>query len=352
LAQPTPEPAEPRPHPADAGVKLIVIAVAAVVVVFALFVWALWRFGFFDFTGSDPSSKIVAAAFALVGAMFSALVTVVGLVFKHSVDLRSLALQEQAEARARTESERNSRLAVEAEGRLKLEAAIQAVGLLGRRDGGEPPPTQMAGVILTLGDLGMYPLAISLADQMLAAGQLHPGTACWLFNEALASDNPDVSNQAAIMTNKHAPKMLLPGGEAVFPAVLMREEYVRLPNEVRQLGVYALIDLVLSRPYREWNHDTVSNVISWLHHVWKTDPDQDVRDGAGVALLTFFRALDPAAVVELPSGPQEARAVLEELKAYDGALLNGRIYGGKPRSVAMLEWGQKPEQEPADATRD
>lgn len=45
---------------------------------FLVFVGVLWAAGFLTFTGSDPSSKVVAAALALVGAFLGSVVSVVG----------------------------------------------------------------------------------------------------------------------------------------------------------------------------------------------------------------------------------------------------------------------------------
>ena len=73
----------------------------------------------FNISESDTSGKMVASAIALVGVLFSSIVTALGISLKHSIDLQ-------------------------AEERLKQEAAIKAVEILDR-SGEELPMMQKSG---------------------------------------------------------------------------------------------------------------------------------------------------------------------------------------------------------------
>jgi hypothetical protein len=334
-----------RSHLQVSSNKLLLGALASVVIVFALFAWILWRFGFFSFSGTDPSAKIVAASISLVGGLIGSLITFVGLILKHSIDQRSIALQEETESRERIESDRNNRLAEEAERRLKVEAAIRAVGLLSTSSGQEVPPTQRAGAILTLGDLGMLPLALSLSNQMLQTSTLDAGTACWLFNKALTSRDLDIQEQAAILTNKYVAKMLLPGGQAVFPAILLNNEVTSLEVLVRRPASFALIDLLMMRSFSQWDPGIFFTVLDSIHHIWKHDSDDYVRTNTGIALHTFIQAYKPEQTINWESGAQRVSELTEELAEYTKQSLDGRLYDGKLRSLAIAKWAEELQKE-------
>jgi hypothetical protein len=135
--------------------KLSVVAVAAALVVplvlSALFTALLWSAGFLTFTGSQANATVIAAGLALAGALFGSLVSVSGLLLKHSIDT-------QAENRLHLEAERNAVLESDAAKRLKLEAAIEAVRLLATPSGTPAPSIQCSGALYSLAALGQLDL--------------------------------------------------------------------------------------------------------------------------------------------------------------------------------------------------
>jgi len=325
--------------------KLLLIIGVVVVFVFSLFAGVLWKLDFFSFSGTDSSAKIVASAITLVGALIASLMTFVGLILKHSIDQRSLALREQTESRERIETERNSNLKEEAENRLRVEAAIQSIQLLSSPSGQDVPATQRAGVILTLGDLEMLSLALSLVDQMLSSSEqssfprLDPGTACWLLNKALTSDDLDVQHQASMLTDKHVEKMLLPNGDVVFPALLLQEGSASLPEKVRVNATFAMIDMLLLRPFSEWDEGAFFTLVDSLHYNWKHASPGVIRTNAGIALNTLLRVWEPDTTVHLKVGSQQVAEVLSELAQYDEQELWGNLPTSRSkRSQALLEW--------------
>ncbi|HJQ57974.1 MAG TPA: hypothetical protein VJ890_13780 [Vineibacter sp.] len=314
------------------------VSMAVAVAILLLFGGVLWKLDILNLQGTSANVKIIAATLALMGALVGSLVTLVGLTLKHSIDQRTFALQLETEARRRTESDRNSRLQKEAEDRLKVEAAIRAIGLLSTTSGQEIPPTQKAGVILALSDLGIFPLALSLTDQMLRRTSFDPGTACWLFNKALASKDLDVRQQAARLTAVHVDKMLLKEGRCVFPAILQRDEIASLEKDVRQTCVHAQIDLLLLRPFSEWNPDIFAGMLDCLLYAWKHDEDGDIRADAGAAVRTFLRAFDPNQEFVLRIGSRRIGGLAAELALNKEQQVSGRMVDGRLRSLALDEW--------------
>ena len=129
-----------------------------------------WQLGFFNFTGTDPSSKVVAAALALVGTIVGAVVSIVGVILKHSID-------RQAETRQEIESRRSDALQREAEQRLKLEAGVRALQLFSTSSGDLTPAVQRDGALFMLANLGQHELTLQLVDNLLSEGELSAGAA-------------------------------------------------------------------------------------------------------------------------------------------------------------------------------
>lgn len=343
-----------RSHMQVGSNKLLLGALVSVGIVFALFAWILWRFGFFSFSGTDASTKIVAASISLVGGLIGSIITFVGVILKHSIDQRSIALQEESEMREKIESARDNRLKKEAERRLMTEASIQAIGLLSTSSGTEVTLAQRAGVILTLGDLEKMSLALSLTDQMLQDSTLDTEgfipTAVWLFNKGLTFDkDPDIRLESSIQTDKHVAKMLLKNGEGVFPAILLKNEILSLDLNVRINAVYALIDLLMLRPFADWDPGAFFTVLDSIHYVWKNDPNEYIRLIAGIALLSFIKAYKPDNILYWRSDStqhdtQPVSKLSEELTEYTNYSLNGRLYDGRLRAPLLVKWVEELEE--------
>ena len=81
----------------------------------------LWKFFTTPFHGTDTAAKVVVGGLALIGVLVTAIVSLIGLVLKQSVDRRTLEVT-QGEQR-----------------RMQLEAAVQTVKLMSL-DSGAPAP--------------------------------------------------------------------------------------------------------------------------------------------------------------------------------------------------------------------
>jgi hypothetical protein len=340
-----------RSHLQVGSNKLLLGALVSVGIVFAIFTWILWRFGFFSFSGTDASTKIVAASISLVGGLIGSIITFVGVILKHSIDQRSIALQEESEIREKIESARDNRLKIEAERRLMTEASIQAIGLLSTSSGTEVTLAQRAGVILTLADLDKMSLALSLTDQMLLDSTLDITTAVWLFNKGLSFDkDPDIQLQSAILTDKHVAKMLQKNGEGVFPPILLKNEILSLEVNVRRNAVNALIDLLMLRPFADWDPGPFCTVLDSIHYVWKKDPDEDIQDITGIALFSFIKAFEPDEKLRLRSNSSQSdlppvSKLSEELTEYADKCLPGRLLDGRLRSPLLAKWVEELKKE-------
>jgi len=253
-----------------------------------------------------------------------------------------VAIQQQTEARSRSEAERTAQLAADAERRLKTEAAIQAVGLLSSSSGQDVSNTQRAGVILALADLEIFSLALSLTSQFLeqSGNKLDPGAACWVFHRALERGRLDVQEQAVAMTLRYLPGMLNKDGTSVFPRILTSKESSKLPDDVRFAGLLAVIDRNLLRPYHEWTDETPVTACHALHYVLKNDPVPYFREIAGKALHTFLMPLDGSFLIGLDAA-EELPKVRLEVATYANSSVAGNVSGTKiTRQKAFEAWAK------------
>ncbi len=262
----------------------LALTLGSILVLFAALLAFMGHLGFFTFTGSDPSSKIVAAALALVGAFLGAAVSIVGLVVKTSID-------RQTESRQAMESERAAALQREAEQRLKLEAGVRALQLFSTSGGELTPAIQREGALFMLANLGQHDLTLQLVDELLSKGEVSGGAAVSIINQALLQGAEDQKTRAISVFSSHASGMVTPAGADV-PECLLNWA-PGLPPYVREWGVIALADVLLARPIEEWRERFIFQAYSLLAALgiaWTEETDPRLRTNLGAILQPILAA--------------------------------------------------------------
>ena len=161
-----------RPYLPKSPVVLSGLAVLTILVGFVIF---LWLIGIFDLPPTDAGPQALVAVIGLLGALATATIAFLGILVKVTIDARSGE-------------------------RLKLEAAIQAVGLLSTSSGAEAPTSQKSGALFTLVELGQIGLALSLLENLWGGtNQLVASSACWVIGRGLESSDPSVQ----VRTRRH-----------------------------------------------------------------------------------------------------------------------------------------------------
>ncbi len=273
----------------------ITIGFIGVFLFFACFIMFLWFVGYFDFTGSEAYAKIVASTIALVGGFISSLVTSIGVFLKNSLDQRNADLKENAERR------------------LKLEAATQAMKLLSTERGEDVPMTQRSGVLFTLLQLGYLDLVVAMLDQMLSRDRIDASTAVWLINHVLESNFGDLSVEAAGLLEEYHDKLLVDNGQYEFPRCLNLKCNTKLPKLARRAAILALLRLVCKRRYADWENDSLNAILATLISIWRDETDGEIRDGAGICLKAM-KGVRAGKVLFLPSHDIVVDEVQSELK--------------------------------------
>ncbi len=276
--------------------------IGGMTLVFTAFSVLLWKIGLFNFAGTEASAKIVASSVALIGGFIGSLVTVVGIFLKHSIDQRNADLKQQAENRLSMESERNNNLKEEGEKRLKLEAAIQAVKLLSTSSGEEVPASQRAGVLFALTFLELPELALKMLTQMIPNDLIDPGTACWLINYILESDNVPLREEAVMILNNYPDKFLVDRGQCEIPRSVFEDWNTKLPEIVRTKGTLAILRILAARQYSDWKIGVLTTFVVTLNYIYENEPIEKLKNGVGLCLEKIMRVYPESTILHASYG--------------------------------------------------
>jgi len=294
-----------KPH------RTITIAIASISATFVVFIAALWGAGFFKFSGSDPSSKIVAAALALVGGLVAAVVSIIGILLKYSIDQRTesrLQIESnRAAAERKVESDRASALQTQSEQRLNLEAAIRAVELLGAE--GSAGALQRAGALFALSNLEQHQLTLDLTSYLLQRDGLEPKIASSLIDRALKKPVEEIQRQALDVLYDHAAEI------QELPDTIFYWDG-NLPAYIREWAPFAMARILISRPLSIWKTKfptEVNAIISVLGHVWRTESDKRLKTNIGAILKNVLKGFRNWGALYHPNGTIDTDQLASEV---------------------------------------
>jgi hypothetical protein len=254
----------------------LLLAAVVIVASLAILVLILKFAGLLTFSRSTSGATIVAAAIALVGTFFTAVIGFMGVILKRSLDLRSLALQVEAQTRSHE-------LQQLTEQRLRLETAVKAVELFGKATTAESRP-QVAGALFALTQLRQFEFALGLTDTLLSESKLDAPSAVWIIDQCLLSDSPSAQEHAAQVLRDHAHRLtdVDPSGypgSYYWPGHFNSTWDQSLPWMARMDLLTARAHLILSRPLNLWTADRLGDH-AFLLALALDDPDPTVSNGA------------------------------------------------------------------------
>ncbi|MBV9071273.1 MAG: hypothetical protein JO231_21340 [Acidobacteria bacterium] len=271
--------------------RVTLLGTAAVLFAFVTLGAILYASDALVFTGDDPSAKVVSATLALIGTFLATVVTVVGLLLKHSLDTR-------AELRLELEAQRNVALQKEAESRLKLEAAIRAIQLFATENGTPSLPIQRAGALLALSNLGYHAFTVALLWELLDNAKVEPSTLAAVIDNALSSTEESVHRDCASILFLHAEKFVTPSGFE-FPHRVVHPN-PNLPTEVRIWAPLAFAKILLARPVEEWRHrhpHAAYAIVGAVADAWRCEPEDRIRANCGAILKEIIQAFPQRAAI-------------------------------------------------------
>ena len=203
--------------------------------------------GLFDEAKDATGARTLAASLALIGAVLSTAVTLVGIVVKYSIDDRNAQL-------AAVESGRNYLLSVEAGDRNRTDVAIRAVSLLSENNK-DTTMHQIGGALLALANLGELELSVSLLATLWPNCKVSTQVADVILQKALQGDSDYVKRNAAEVLRK---KRNL--GVSDWPIPDMHW-LVDLPNDCRLSLILAACDWFISNLERDKSRLPVAAIV-------------------------------------------------------------------------------------------
>ena len=278
---------------------LVIGASLALILMYFGVVGYLWRQGLFDIPDTESGARVLAAVLALLGGLFAALLTFAGVLLKHSIDERNLALQkeiadrlklegkrnldlrEEAEERLKLETKRNLDLKQDAEERLRLETFIHAAGLLATDAAGNAAPkTQQAAALFALAELKHFRFALALLREMWPAGDISPTSACWLIDKCLGSNDQKLQEEAAGILAENAETLTTAAECFDWPQAVTASWPSHLGQNAGFNILGALFRCLCSRPAADWGVTCLNDVILTLAEVRATEKGPSVRGNA------------------------------------------------------------------------
>jgi hypothetical protein len=181
----------------------------AAIFVMGVSVALMQRMGLFQVTPTDAGTKWIAASLALLGSVFTASVTLIGVMLKYAIDDRATTV-------ARVEANRSYKLATEEAFRSRVDIALRAVDLLGENNA-DASNAQMGGSLLALSTLGEHELAIALLSQLWPQGQVASSTAEVVLMAAFSHGTFKVQKNAATLLFSNPMLLSLDGNAHIWP---------------------------------------------------------------------------------------------------------------------------------------
>jgi hypothetical protein len=186
----------------------------------------------------------LAAAVTLTGVLTTAVVTLVGIVLKQSIDVRNTQLAEQAAERAAAEQRR-----------LVMETALGTVRLLGRADD-DTSTVQTSAALIVLAKLGEARLAVDLAAELWPLERLSSTAAVELVECGLASGDHETQYNSAVLLRNNTSRLRLSEPQYEWPRSLDKWR-MDLPPDVRVVLAITLHEACRVAPMKEedWRRD-------------------------------------------------------------------------------------------------
>jgi hypothetical protein len=261
----------------------------------------LWWIEHIKYSGtSADSAKVIASVVALVGTLFTAVVSFIGLFLKHSMERhnskmlrlesdRNFELKVEAEQRLNLENERNLALKKDAEERLRLETAIKAVELF-RSASGAVSSSESAGALFALLSLGQHGFALRLLQNLWRKGGIDTPSAVWAINKALQSGSEESQRLGAKILLENATRLPDETGGIYWPSLLSESWQLEIFHTARANIAEARLRALMSKSIDSWDEGEIHHTLVLLASMQNTEPKPYLRHLATIALEQVLTA--------------------------------------------------------------
>jgi hypothetical protein len=283
------------------------------------------------------AAQLLVAVAGLTGALLAAVVSLAGVLVK-------AALDERTERRAEVDAAHNRQLQDAAESRLKLEAAVGALGLFSTPGGQLTPAAQRAGALFTLSSLGQHELAVALLRLQLPSGEVTADAAADLLDRALKGGDETVIDGAVSLMLNNAGVFVEPSGFSLpYCIAYPRPE---LDQVVRDWGPIIVGRMLLQHPVSVWRtmQEKFNVLLGALVEFWEFESVPRIKLDAGVILDSVLQAFPASKRIHRPNRTIELTEVTRNLSAF--ASREGASQSACAMADRLKEWSAKTGDEP------
>jgi hypothetical protein len=284
--------------------RTIKILISIVLISYFVIAVLMLKFGFFEYDKSDSSAKLVGASLTLVGCLVTTMVTLFGYIIKLSID------------------HNNSELQKEAEKRLKLDAAIKAVTLLGTESGGDTSLMQRTGALFALARLGLNDLAIDLVRFMYTekVGNIGPYSMSSLLDIALQSNDLNAQKKAGEFLRDQYDSLFSDEGFE-WPECISNDWPQELDYSARYDALQGLMCGIMARPRVKWEDSRLFACASYLAIAFEKEQDPHLKANIAVFLKEFLTIFNQAkkkvTKIYLPKKDLDIKTLLIDVSQID-----------------------------------
>ena len=302
---------------------MVAVAIVIVIVIFAVLAVASWQVGFLR--PSNTTSGMTAAILGIVATFITALASLAGIFLKAASDA-------QAERRLNAEAEKARAIQRESEARLKLEAAIRAVELLGEGKDEVAPRIKRAGALVTLSNLAEHSLTLALLTELLASNGISATAAEYVLNNALSSNDASLQSSAAHIFAGYSACFLTATGCEIPKAIF--HGGAELSSSARRWAGIGLARLLLRRPLNGWQVSTIWAIVGALALVWRNETDLQMKTDLAAILGSCLAVLPEMSELLHPVANIDLKLVRREIAdAQTEAVVTSQLI------KAIQEWG-------------
>jgi hypothetical protein len=265
---------------------------------------------------AEGRASVIVAAIGFLGILFTAAVTLMGLLLKDSVDHRAALLQREAELRLKAETSLKAIEMMTAKG---LTTALAAE----RRE----------GAIIALSSLGYFSLILLLCKRYWKDDGLSPDLVMAVVDECLKSNDYNLQTRAVDLIQDNPERLPLNDREFAFPSSLLFAWRKNIPYDVKINLLDTLMKAMLSKPFAYWHTSAKNGFLYTLYKMFTVDEEPRFRVAAAVHALKLVDHLK-----DEPAFLPADRDIIEYSEIRDAALAAlGFAATAAPTEEAILE---------------
>ncbi|HEX8222271.1 MAG TPA: hypothetical protein VF605_00480 [Allosphingosinicella sp.] len=248
-------------------------AIAAFVAIAAVLVLVLSYWGAtMDAAGR---ASVIVASIGLVGVIFTASLTLIGLLLKDSIDRRAAILQHEAELR------------------LKAETSLKAIELMTAKD---LTPALAAerreGALIALSSLGYHTLILLLCERYWKEDAISPDLIMGVIDDCLKTNDQQLQRRASSLIEENAERLPLSPREYAFPPSLFLGWRTDFPSDVKHALADGLMMAMVSRPADYWESQVKNQFLYSVFTMFVTEDDKRFKTACALFAMRICEHLE------------------------------------------------------------